>query len=560
MVRRILSLLHTEVSGLHEAAFLLAIFAFAAKILALVRDRLLVDMFGASATLDIYYAAFRIPDFIYASLGTLVASAVLIPFIVSKLEKGEEVLRFFSNIFTAFFFVTISASTVVFFFMPALSTLIVPGLSSAAQETLVTLSRIMLLSPILLGLSGLFASVTQSLRRFYVYALAPILYNVGILGGIVFLYPLYGLSGLAYGVVLGALLHVGVQIPVLARNNFLPRFVFPIRWGEIKHVLTLSIPRTIALSAHDITILILVALASFMAEGSITVFNLSFNLQSVPLSIIGVSYSIAAFPTLARLFSNGDRLTFVSHIISAARHIIFWTLPVLVLFIVLRAQIVRTILGTGEFDWADTRLTAAALALFVVSAASQSLILLFVRGYYAAGRTLKPLFINIGSLLFIVACAFMFNTIFETSALFRYFLESLLRIEYLPGSKVLILPLAFSIGAFLNIVLLWYFFKKDFEVSFRELACTLRQSFLASVIAGFVTHQSLRVADNIVDINTFFGIFSQGLVSGIVGVAAGIIVLKLIRNKEIEDIQKTLTHKFWKTKPIAPDQGDLVGH
>src|SRR3972149_427019 len=110
-------------------------------------------------------------------------------------------------------------------------------------------------------------------------------------------------------------------------------------------------------------------------------------MQSVPLAIVGVSYSTALFPTISRLFSEGNRQKFVSEMIIAARHIVFWSIPITVLFIILRAQIVRTILGAGEFSWSNTRLAAAALAIFSISVLAQSLSLLFVRAYYASGRT-----------------------------------------------------------------------------------------------------------------------------------------------------------------------------
>jgi len=135
MIQRVFRLLHQEISGLHEAAFLLAGFALLSKLLALVRDRLLAHNFGASAELDIYYAAFRIPDFIYISLASLVASAVLIPFIVERLNKGEEVRKFFNNIFTLFFLAMLVVSAGVFFAMPALVKLITPGFSSDTHET-----------------------------------------------------------------------------------------------------------------------------------------------------------------------------------------------------------------------------------------------------------------------------------------------------------------------------------------------------------------------------------------------------------------------------------------
>ncbi len=567
MVQRLFKFFSQEISGLHEAAFLLAVFALGSKALALFRDRLLAHNFGASAELDVYYAAFRIPDFLYVSLASLVASAVLIPFIVERLPDRLRAKIFFQRMFTLFFWTMAAASIIGFFLMPFFAKIIAPGFSAADRDALIAISRIMMASPFLLGLSGLFASVTQSLRSFFIYALAPLLYNLGIVFGIIFLYPLFGLSGLAYGVLLGAAFHMLVQLPVLLSNGFIPSLTFSFDWKEIKEVFLLSFPRTITVSVSHLVILVLTAGASLMEEGSIAVFNLSYNLQAVPLSVIGISYSVAAFPTLTRLFSNGDRGAFVAQILSAARHIVFWSFPVLVLFIVLRAQIVRTIFGTGEFGWAETRLTAAALALFALSIIAQSLVLLFVRGYYAAGFTKKPLVINLFSSALVIVFAVLLLLAFGFNDFFKYFIESLLRVSGIEGTAVLMLPLAFSLGMLVNGALLWFVFTRDFEPvsldgaahkEYGELSVTLRHSFSASVIAGFVAFQFLRVFDDIFDLNTFWGIFAQGSLSGALGIFAGIFVLFLMGNNELREVSSALSRRFWRrARPIAPDQMDL---
>lgn len=557
MVERFFKVIHKEIDGLHEAAYLLGAFALFSKVLALLRDRLLAHNFGASEALDIYYAAFRIPDFIYISIGSLVASAVLIPFIVPKLGRDGEARDFFNGIFTLFSFATLAVSILVFIFMPGLADITTPGLSDAARSELVLLSRIMLLSPFFLGLSGLFASVTQSLRRFFVYALGPVFYNIGIIIGVLFLYPYLGLPGLAYGVVLGSLLHAVVQLPVLFREGFSPRFSLAINLTEVKNVLLLSLPRTATLSASHLVILIFVGVASFMEEGSISIFNFAFNLQSVPLSIIGISYSVAAFPTLSRLFLNGDKSAFADQVLSSLRHIIFWSFPVVALFIVLRAQIVRVILGTGEFGWPETKLTAAALALFSVSVVAQSIILLLVRGYYAAGKTVIPLVVNITSSFFIVVCAGIALNVYNTSEIFQYFMESLFRISFVSGTAVIMLPLAFSAGMLLNAYVLWWLFRREFSISRAALGATFRQSLYAAVVIGFVSYEALDIFDNVFDINTFLGIFMQGLLSGALGIAAGVLLLRLLGSEEMKEASASLHHKFWRTKPIAPDQGEL---
>lgn len=464
MVKMILHALGREVRGLHEAAYLLAIFAFASQILALVRDRLLASGFGAGEALDIYYAAFRIPDFLFVSVASLVSLSVMIPFFTQKMDSSpEEAKSFISSIFSIFSIIIIGVSIIAFFLAPHILSVLFPGLKEAISfPDLVLLTRVLLLQPIFLGFSSLLASIIHVQQRFIIYAVSPLLYNIGIIFGIVTLYPLFGLVGLAYGVVLGAILHLSLQIPFIVQSGFFPRFTLKNDWVEIKKVIILSLPRTLTLSANQISLIFLVGFASLMSTGSISVFNLSLNLQSVPLTIIGASYSVAAFPTLARLFTNGDQKKFFAHITVAARHIIFWALPATVIFIMLRAQIVRVILGSGEFTWTDTRLTAAVLALFAVSLLAQSLVLLFVRGYYAAGKTMKPLIINVTSSLLVIVFAYIFIALYHNTELFRYFIESLLRVEGISGTEILMLPLAYSLALFLNASAFWILFQRDF--------------------------------------------------------------------------------------------------
>ena len=562
MVRRIFNLIHKEINGLHEAAYLLAVFALLSQVLALVRDRLLAHFFGAGATLDVYYAAFRIPDIIFVAIASIVSVYVLIPFLAERSAVSKEKEKEFINtIFSAFFLIIIAVSVVAFVFTPQLMKLFFPGFADSAQfADLILLTRVLLLQPIFLGISNLFASITQIHRKFVLYALSPVLYNVGIIVGIVFFYPSLGFIGLGLGVVLGALLHLAIQLPFIIKNGFFPRVTLgqlKRNFVDVKKVILLSLPRTLALSAHQISLLFLVSFASLMASGSIAVFNLSFNLQSVPLTIVGVSYSVAAFPTLAKMFSNGQQKEFLGQMLTASKHIIFWSFPAIILFIVLRAQIVRVILGSGEFDWADTRLTAAALALFAVSIAAQGLVLLFVRGYYAAGNTKKPLILNLISAGLVILFAFGLGKLFAGSSTFQYFIESLLRVEGIEGTSVLMLPLGYSVALILNATAFWVMFQRDFKSFSKSLSKTFFQSLSAAILMGFVAHTFLNVFDNLFNINTFLGIFSQGLFAGIVGIATGVMMLILLGNEEIKEVWKSLHSKFWRADTVIAEQEEL---
>jgi len=553
MVKKFLNIIHKEFSGLHEAAFLLAFSSLCSQLLALLRDHLLAGTFGASKTLDIYYAAFRLPDFVYVTIASFVSVTVLIPFLISKIEKKDYLAarEFLNSIFTIFCLVMIAVSAILYFFIPYLTKILAPGFSPADQLQLVTFTRILLWSPFLLGLSNLLGSVTQSLRKFFVYALSPLLYNIGIIVGVTLFYPVLGNVGLVWGVVLGAVLHLLIQLPVLWRQGFFPSLTRSINWSVIGQVVMISLPRTITLATSQLATIVLISMASLMKTGSIAIFNFSFNLQSVPLSIVGVSYSVAAFPALAKMFSSHDEEGYLAQVGNAIRHIFFWSFIFTVLFIVLRAQIVRVILGAGHFNWGDTRLTAACLALFAISIVAQSLCQLIIRAYYAAGKTLTPLIINVVSAGIIVALAFVLQYWFETSVLFRYWLEELLRVSDLPGTAILILPLAFSLGLIFNALVHWVFFQIDFARFPHAIIRSCRQILSAALLAGGGTYGALNLLESLVNIHTTLGIFLQGFLAGLVGLAVFVVILFIFKNVEIEEVTYALTQKFWKTRVVS---------
>lgn len=369
---------------------------------------------------------------------------------------------------------------------------------------------------------------------------------------------MFGIYGLAWGVVIGGLLHLAIQLPVLINRSFLPNFSWHIDWASIRKVVFLSLPRTLGLSLSNISTLVLIAIISKIGQGSISIFNFSYNLQSVPISIIGISYSVASFPTLVRFITSNERELFVRHIIEASKKIIFWSLPIIFLFIILRAQIVRVILGSGSFSWTHTRITAATLAIFAVSLVAQSLVHLFVRGYYAAGNTRKPLVINLFCAVLTIASAYGLIYLFDHIATFRYFIESLLRVDGLPGTEILMLPLAYSIGTIVNFFLLWFIFKRDFCGSVTtEISRTFLQSAAASFFIGFVAYEMLNILAPVFNLDTFVGIFLQGFLSGIAGIFVGIILLIALKNTEFKEIQSMLGKKLIKVPLIAEEQREL---
>ena len=567
-MEKILRIFNKESVNINQAALLLGFFTLLSQVLALFRDRSIAHFIGPSSSLDAYYAAFRVPDLIFICIASLASITVLIPFITAKmpvrqLPNGDketmtnEASKLLNDVLTVFSIVIVCISLIAFFLMPFLASLISPGFTPIMQSKVVELSRVMLLSPILMGLSNLFSTVTQIFQKFFIYSLSPILYNIGIIVGVVFLYPIFGIYGLAVGVVLGAFMHFGIQALASRSCGFTPRFRNNINFTDIKRIALISLPRTLGLAFNNISLIYIVALASYLKDGSISIFNLSFSLQSVPFNIIGISYAVAAFPTLTKSISFGKLDEFKNHLRSAARAIIFWSLPVTFLFIVLRAQIVRVILGSGGFSWDNTRLVAASLAIFSVSVIAQGMIALLSRSYYAMGNTKRPLIINLLCSILIIILAYVFLHIFKNVPLARYFIESMLKVTDIPGTEVLMLPLAYSVGTIFNFILYWFSIRKDFMYRESFITKTFFQSLGASFFLGSVTYLSLNILSPIFGTITFWGVFLQGFISGILGILVAVLVLYLLKNEELNDIIKVLHTKFWRAKVIAPSQEGL---
>lgn len=562
VAKKITNLFNKEFSSLNQAAILLGAFTLFSQILGLVRDRLFAQTIGPTRTLDIYYASFKVPDFVFVSIASLASVTVLLPFLVEKLRdnpEGSQAREFLSSVFSAFLIILCAGLVIVFIFMPEITKHLVPGFSAEDLKSMVSMSRIMLLSPLFLGISNLLGSVTQMFQRFFVFALSPLFYNVGIILGIIVFYPMFGNSGLAVGVVLGAVLHLLIQLPVIIKHRFLPKFSFNINWRSIKDIIKISLPRTLGLALISIEIIIYVAIASTIDKGAISIFQFSLNLQNVPLGLVGASYSVAAFPLLVNLFSKHNISGFTAQVTKAMKQLIFWSLPIMFLFIVLRAQIVRVVFGSHNFTWTDTRLTAALLALFVVSLLSQNIILLITRAYYAAGNTKKPLLINFISMIFTLGVLFIFREVFEHSQYFRYFMESILRVDNVSASSILVLPLAFSIGNILNGQVLWWFFIRDFKKP-KELSTTKSffQVFAGSFFMGYVAYGCLTLLAGFMNTHTFWGVLGQGVISGVVGIMAGIFVLKILKNPELEIILKNLrSKKIFKAQTLSPGQQEM---
>ena len=448
MVKKLINFFHSE-NSVRTASILLLVTLFISNLLGLVRDHFLASYIKTSE-LDIYFAAFRIPDLIFNMLILGAISSAFIPVFCEyigndKRKEGWHIANSFLNLAVLAMLV---CSIIIFIFMPSLTSLVVPNFSDAAKQETASISRILTLTPIFFSASYIFSGVLNSFNRFAAYSLAPLVYNLSIIIGTLFFSKTYGIWGVAIFVVIGAFLHMAIQIPSAIKIGFTYKFVLDYGNKSIKKILKLMIPRTIGLSINQILLLFYTAIASTLAAGSISAFNFANNIQTMPTVVFGTSFATAVFPTLTTSVSKQDPETFSKYLNKSIRTILYLLIPIAMIFILLRAQIIRLILGSGYFVWQDTKLTALTLGYFAISIPFQGIIPLLAKSFFALKNTKTPMIISsISAVIGII---------------FGYYLA--------PGFGAAGLALAFSIGSAVNALGLFFailsvkYYKFDFPV------------------------------------------------------------------------------------------------
>ncbi len=531
-------LLNSQTNTVTYAAGILFLASLTAKALALFRDRLLAGTFGAGEQLDMYFAAFRIPDFLYNVLIMGGLAAVFLPVFAQYFTKDkDEAWKVAANIFNIVFLALIGFSVVLGLLAPYLMRLVAPGFSPENMETAVLLTRIMFFSPILFGVSSLLSGLLQYFGRFFAYSLAPVMYNLGIIIGILYFVPLFGVVGLAWGVIFGALLHVAVQIVPALNSGFKWRFMLDVSHASVLKIIKLAIPRTVGAAAYHVNLVVMTAIASTLAVGSIAVFNFADNLQYVPVSLIGISFAVAAFPALSRSFAQNRIEEFAQHFSSTFSKIIFFMVPIALLVFILRAHVVRAIFGTGEFGWEATQLTAAALGVFALGIIPLALIPLLVRSFFSMQDTRTPVLISISSVVLNIVLALLFVSVFSSYNVVSNSIVSMLDLTGVGDQRILALPLALSLSAIFQFLLLAFFlFRKTGRVFLPHVFAALRNAILAGIPTLFSAFFALRLMSLFIPLDTFWGVVAQAGVAGLVGSLVYLVVSYFLRSQELLEL------------------------
>jgi putative peptidoglycan lipid II flippase len=547
-------LLNSKTKTITFAAAVLASSALLSRCLGMLRDNLLANILPKAQT-DIYFAAFRIPDFVYGILISGGIIAAFLPVFSAEFKKSKEhAWELTNNVLTFFLIALIAVSCVLAIFTPQLINLLVPGFDIAQKAQTVTLTRIMFLSPILLGVSAIFSGILQYSNLFFAYSLTPIFYNIGIIIGIVFFLPLFNfdLRALAYGVILGAFLHLLIQIFPCLKSGFRPRFSFDFRHLGLQKIFRLMLPRTIGAGAFHLNLIIITSIASTLSPGSISIFSYSSNLQGLPIGLIGISFATAAFPVFSRHFVQEQKQEFSKKFLSIFSQILFLIIPLSSLIFLLRAQIVRLVLGTsivgnGLFGWWLTRLTAACLGIFCIALFANCLIPLLTRTFYSFHNTKTPVKIAIFSIILNIFLCYSFVHLLGSSSFIQERMIDLLKLKGIQDISIIGLPLALAFSSIVQFTLLLVFLKKKIRIlDFKRIYKSVLKILVSTLLMGVIVYVSLHISSIFLSMDRDLGILLQVFIATTLGILSYGFFSLLLRCEEPKVIWSSILTQFKK--------------
>lgn len=539
MVKSLIQLLSARQTSILSGATVLMVMVFASRFLGLIRDRLLVHQYD-SAQAAVFFAAFRLPDLMFQLLIFGALSVAFIPVFTEVLHRDGEkaAFEFANNILNIALLLFGGLAVVAFIFVSPLNALLVPGFSGEQKQMTDHLTQIMLLGQILLVIGSFFVGISQSFQRFIIPALAPLAYNIGVLIGIIFLAPWFGILGVAYGVVIGAALHVLVQLPMVNGLGFRYRFSLDFLNHGVKDVVKMMSVRNIGLAVEQINDSVSLALASLISYSSVTLITFAQHLQFVPIGLFGATIAQAALPVLSGARSRGEMESFKMTLLTTIHQILFLTLPSAAILIVLRIPVVRLVFGASQFSWIDTVLTGRTVALLALSIAAQSLIFLLVRAFFALKDTKTPVAVSFVNVTINISLCWIFVQILHWD--------------------VWALGLAFTISANTSLILLMFLLDRRLGgLGRRQLLMPAAKMLLAAVVAAVALYIPIKALDQLVfDTTKTINLMILTGIASVFGLGVYLLLVWLFKIRELETFL-TLIKKLRRMN-AKPNSGEMA--
>ena len=453
-------------AGTVAAAFVLS------NLIGLLRQILITRAFGADAALDAFYAAARLPEMVFSLVAGGALASAFIPTFTGLLEnkQRQQAWQLASAIANLVVLILMAACALAWLFAPQLVRyVLVPDFDPGQQLLTAELLRIQLVTPIIFGFSGLLMGVLNAHQRFLLPALAPSMNWIGVIFGVLFLAPTMGVHGLAWGAVLGALLHLVVQLPGLARLKPDYSFSLGLKLPDVREVARLMAPRLLGQAAVQISFVVNAIVASGLPAGSLAAITIAFQVMTMPQIVIAQAIAIAALPTFSAQFAAGKLGELRESLVDTLRGILLLSLPATVGIILLRQPVVALLFQRGDFGADDTQLVAWALSWFTAGLVGHSVVEIVSRAFYALHDTRTPVAVAVGQMTLNVIFSLTFPALFAARG-------------WLPHGG---LALANSLSTFIEaIALLWLMRRRLGGLQERRLLSGLGQAALASALMG----------------------------------------------------------------------------
>ncbi len=503
-------------------------FAFIlSSVIGLVRQILVARAFGTAAEIEAFNAANRVAETLFNLVAGGALSSAFIPTFTGLLTQGRkpEAWKLASSVANLILLVlTVLCALAALFAPQIVRHILAPGFQSAPEKEQMTIGllRVMLPSAAIFGLSGLAMAILNSYKVFFIPAITPSLYQVGLIFGVLVLKPYFGIWGLAYGVLIGASLHLGVQLPYLMRLGWSYVWMLGLNVPEVREVGRLMAPRLLGVAVVQLNFWINTRLASSMPEGSVTAIVLAFTLMLMPEAAIAQSFAIAALPTFSEQVATGHLERMRASLVTSLRGVLLLSLPASLGLMLMRIPIVQMLYQRGEFSEWSTTLVSWALLWYAAGLVGHAFVEVLSRSFYAFHDTRTPVLVGTMAMSMNVGFSFLFSFLFH-------------RIGWLPhGGLALANSLATGIEA---LILLWLMARRLKPLDFRRIGIGFLQAGLAS--AGMIAFLLVWL--------TWSQAFPVGVIvlGGVLGSAAVYAAVGfLVRIEEVEALRRLAWEKI----------------
>ncbi len=529
---------------------LIVMIAFsAAKVISLLQTLIIAQVFGIGSELDAYVAANRIPELIVILISGGALTHAFIPVFSGMLAKGDSssAWELSSNLINTIFAFALLLSCLVFLAAPWLVVNVVaPGFDAQTSRNTIEMMRILLLSTVVFSVSGIFSGILNSHKHFLLPAVAPIVFDLGILFGVLFLLPRYGIHGIALGAVLGSILHLSVQIPGLRRYQMKWKVGLGLANPDLSRVICLMLPRIGGLGVFALNFLVMNNIASRLSVGSVSALDWGWRLMQIPQTLIGTAMGIVIFPTLATLSEVDDLHGKRSAMSGALRFVLISSIPSAVGLIVLGQPLI-SLLERGAFDSAASALVYSTLSMFTLGLIVHSALEVIARSFYADKDTLTPLFAALGGAAINLVFAIVLSDVatVDASTFFNSIVTSFPMLGYTRYiGSVSGLALANSLGVMFEVLVLLIILRRRWRgIQERALSLTLVKTLIASLVMAAAIILADLVWRMLIPDSSLTMTIIRVVAEGMLGLAIFLVAALLLKMSELTELWRLVRRR-----------------